>query len=188
MRFDDAPADGLDVHHAGVVGEIGADPGAAIALETAPLARLDDPVIECAAGAGDAARMPAPRRLALHHRPVAADVVAGQQLHPKMPRPAILEKTALRLENARSRTHSFQIGDRLAEDRIARRRGIVQTAFEALRSRDPEPVVDPAVAGIELVAVHIVGRNVYVARTVDVGEILLTPGIAFVDGHRGSSV
>jgi len=151
-------------------------------------ARLDDPVIERAPEPGDPARMPAPRRLARNYRPVAADVSARQELHPKVAGPAIFEKSALALENARSGSHPFQVGDRLAEDRIAQRRRIYRATFEALRLRDPKAIVDPAVAWIELVAIHVVGRNVHVGRTVDVPEILLSPRIAFVDGHCGSSV
>jgi hypothetical protein len=60
---------------------------------------------------------------------------------------------------------------------------IVQPASKPLRARDLELIVDPPMAGIELVRILVVGRNMNVGWTANIREVLQTPWVALVDWH-----
>src|SRR5579871_1371839 len=188
MQLDDAPADRLDVDHAGVIAQMAANPLRAIALERRSGARLDDPVIEGGGFAGDASSVAAPHRFSLDDRPVGADVLAGEQRHPEILGAAPLAIILRVAQHAATRSHALEIDDGLAKNRIVWRRHLVGATLDALRARHSQLVIDEAVRRIEAPGIDVGGGNVNVRRALDMGEVLLAPRIAFVDRHKWSLV
>src|ERR1017187_7076099 len=64
MHFDHAPADGLDIQHAGVAAQVTRDPFAAIAFDLELAIRMHGPVIERALARRMAGDVAPPARLA----------------------------------------------------------------------------------------------------------------------------
>ena len=183
MRLDDAPADGLEIEHAGVAGEVLLDPRAAVLLDRAVVLGVNGPVVERALHARLAGRVAPPDRLPVEHRDIGRHVPAGEQRHPHVAGRVVRDVVGRGTQHAAADAHAFQVGDRLGKDRKALRLDAMRRGFKPLGERDRDLVVDPAPARIPDPRVGILGGNEHVGRTGDVLEILHAPRIGFADGH-----
>ena len=181
--IDDAAADGLEVHHAGIRADVPRQPVSEIRIEVRPRGRLDGPVIEGALTRRHTAGMPRPGHLAAHDRDIRADMLAFEQRHPEMPGrqvPPIRLETA---EHTGADTHAAQVRDRLAEHRELRRLDSVRGALDALRGAQPQLVVHPLLLRTPLIGVRILGGNAHLGRRRNLLEVLQSPGVGFAERH-----
>src|SRR5206468_11025248 len=86
--------------------------------------------------------------------------------------------------------HAAQIDDRLAEYRKGRWGHPVRRTGEALRLGYRQLVIDPAMGGVPLVRVRVLGGNAHPGRASDALEVLQAPGVGFAERHgvRSDSV
>ncbi len=82
MHLDDASADRLEIHHAGVAGEMMPAPVACPAFDGGLGPGTNLPVVEGTVAAGNAGSMAPPRGRTVDQGHVAADVIALKQRHP----------------------------------------------------------------------------------------------------------
>ena len=185
MRVDDAPADGLEIEHAGVGGQMLPDPRAQITLERRACRRLDGPVIEGAARGGRAEAVAQPHHRSGPHGEVGADVLAFEQRHPEVSRRQVALVVLAIGQHPAADAHAAQVHDGLAEYREGRRAHPVRRTGEALRLGDRQLVVDPAMRGVPQVRVRVLGGNAHVLRARHALEVLQAPGIGFAERHGG---
>ena len=165
MHLDDARIDGLEVDHAGIAAEVGAQPVAAVALDLRATVGQHGPVVEHAFADRPAGDVAPPPGLAFDHGDVGADVLALEQRHPHVPGLLVQLIVARRAEDPAARAHAAHVVDRLGEHRERGRRHAVQTAVQALRFGDQELVVDPAILRKHHVGVAVFGRDEHLVRT-----------------------
>ena len=176
-------ADGFEIDHAGVAGEVAAAPGAAPVLDRRHVIRVHLPMVEGAVAAGLAAGMAPPARYAVDNGGVAADVIAFEQRAPHVAGPIGRGIVGLGAERAAADTHALEVVDRLGEDRIGGGAYAVRRGLEALTHSHCELVVDPAVRGIPGPGVAVLSWNEDVGRTFRTLEILSAPRVDFANRH-----
>jgi hypothetical protein len=187
MRLDDPRVDGLEVDHPRIALEMAAQPVAAVALDLGPRLGEHGPVVEHAVADREAGDVAPPAGLAVDHRDVARDVLAVQQRHPEVAGLLVQGILLGGADHPALGAHAAHVVDRLGEHRKVLGRHAVQAAGHALRFRDQELVVQPAVLWIELVGVAVLGRHEHLLGARDALEILHPPGVALDDRHGLSS-
>ena len=183
VHLDDAAADGLEVDHARVAGEVALQPLAAVALDGRARLGQHGPVVEHAALERRAVGVTPPPRAAVDHRDVGGDVLALQQRHPDVARPLVGLVLAGRAYHARADAHAAHVEHRLGEHRVGRRLQSVGPALEALALGHRELVVDPAEARVPAPGVPVLGGYEDILRTGHVLEVLHPPRVGFAYGH-----
>src|SRR5882757_954332 len=161
MRVNDAAADGLEIEHAGVGGQVRAYPRGAVSFEPRAGTLLHHPIIEGTRLGGDRQGVSAPRDLTPDDSEVGTDLFAGQDSHPKIAHAAFRLVVAFAEQYAAARSHASQVDDGLAKDRIPRRRCVVEPALETLRPGNQQLVVNPSMSGVEIESIDFVGRNAH---------------------------
>src|SRR5262249_50543673 len=183
VPLDHRPADGLEVEHAGVVGQMTANPRAAPLLDVLLRRRLYGPEIERPAASGLAGDVAPPLRRAVDDRDVAAHMAAFEQRHPHMAGTVVPFVLLLRTDDAAADAHALQIDHGLGKHRKMRRRRAVRAGREPLVVRDGDLVVDPALVRVPHPGVEIFRGDDDVRRAFDAAEILQPPRIGFTDRH-----
>src|SRR5262245_50095907 len=91
-------------------------------------------------------------------------------------------------ENAAAGAEAAEVHDGLGEDRKARRHGAVWSGGQALAQSDLQLVEHPAVVGVPLPRLRVIGWDEEIRRTLRPVEVLVAPGRWLDDRHLPSSV
>src|SRR5215831_11250060 len=86
-------------------------------------------------------------------------------------------------ENAAAGAEAAKVYNGLGEDRKARRHGAVWSSDQALAQGDLQLVEHPAVVGIPLPSLRVIGWDEEIRRTFHPIEVLVTPGRWLDDRH-----
>src|SRR5262249_29239878 len=167
MRFDDAPADGLQIDQSGVAFQVLATPVAAPAFDLRHRLGADFPMIEGPLASGNAPGMTPPARHAVDHGDVAADMVAREQRRPEMTRSVGLDVVVGRRQDPAADAHAFEVVDRLGKYRKALRRHAMRCRLESLAESHGELVINPAMQRIPRPGVTVLSGYEDVGRAGD---------------------
>src|SRR5689334_5964362 len=86
-------------------------------------------------------------------------------------------------ENAAAGAEAAEVHNGLGEDRKVWRHGAVWSSCQALAQGDLQLVEPPAVVGIPLPRLRVIGWDQEIPRTVHAVEVLVTPGRWLDDRH-----